>query len=825
MAPLYRWRGRLLGLLVCSLALALRPPAEEGLFQRVVKSLLSFYGTTLPEKAYLHLDRPSYSSGETIWFQAYVVEADSHRPDTLSKVLYVDLLSARGQVQARRTLRLRGGLAPGDLALPDTLPAGTYQLRAYTSWMRNAGAAFFFTRPLAISSAAGSSPLGPPAANIDVQFFPEGGSLVAGQPSEMGLKAVDAHGRGVAVQGTVLDAQGRPVVSFASRHAGMGSFAFTPAAGQAYRAVVTLPGGRQTEYPLPASQLAGYTLHVAETPTDFVVTMRQQVAAGAAPGGPALLLAQVRGQVAFAAQATLGGAPPVVARLPKAKFAPGLAQITLFDAQGVAQCERLVFTPNPPGAHLTLSADKPAYGPREAVRLRLAATDVAGQPVAGQFSVAVAAATPLGADGPTIVSHLLLGADLGGTLEDPSYYFREPQTPEIKLALNDLLLTQGWRRFVWKELLAGQLPGREFALEQSLGVSGQVLTAAGQPAAGQTVFYLQSNPPREGQQLTDATGRFRFRGLDGLDTTAVLLRVAPAKGATPLTLRLLAPPPAAPLPDVQQAATAPGALADYVRRSQQQRALEQRYHLGAGTVALGTVRVRGQRLTADTHPRPYSTASAVVLQVPDAARTGDSRSVLQYLQGRVAGVAVSGGRINIRQAASMQNQDTGGFGFVEPLYLIDGAIVPAETFISYPVREIETIDVLNQSAAGLFGIQGYGGVIALHSRRSNAPTPLDAQAGFGAARPGALSVRVPGYYRAREFYAPRYDAPAPPPDPRYTTLYWVPEVRTDASGQAQLSFFTSDATGDFQVVAEGLSSAGTPLRGTATLGVRTGQGK
>jgi hypothetical protein len=261
-----------------------------------------------------------------------------------------------------------------------------------------------------------------------------------------------------------------------------------------------------------------------------------------------------------------------------------------------------------------------------------------------------------------------------------------------------------------------------------------------------------------------------------------------------------------------------------MRRSQQQLALTQRYHLGAGTtVALGTVRVRGQRPAADTHTRPYSAANAVVLQVPDAARTGDSRSVLQYLQGRVAGVVVSGTKINIRQAASLQNQTTGGFGFVEPLYLIDGAIVPAETFIAYPVREIETIDVLNQSAAGLFGIQGYGGVIALHSRSSS--TLPDGQAGFGVARPGTLSLQVPGYYRAREFYAPRYDAPTPPPDPRYTTLYWAPEVRTDASGQAQLSFYTSDATGEFQAVAEGLSPQGTALRGTTILSVQAAQKK
>ncbi|TPG67002.1 MG2 domain-containing protein [Hymenobacter nivis] len=826
------FRRRLAGAVAAAGALAaaaFQLPAADASFPHIVKSLAEFYGTSLPEKAYLHLDRPFYAAGETVWFKAYLAEADSHRPDTLSKVLYVDLLSARGGLVAKRTLRLRGGLAPGDLALPDTLPAGTYQLRAYTSWMRNAGAAFFFARPLVVTTTAGApaADAGAPGPKIDVQFFPEGGNLVDGLASEVGFRAVDGRGRGVAVQGTVRDGQGRPVASFGSRHLGMGAFHFAPAPGQRYRAVVALPGGGQAEYPLPASQPTGYAIGVSETADDFVVVIRRRLAAGEDAGGPALLLAQVRGHVAYAAQAPVGGAAPVVAKLPKAKFAPGLAHITLFDAQGTAQCERLVLVPNPPGVRLVLTPDRPAYAPRTAVRLRLAATDAAGQPVAGEFSVAVAAG-PAGPEGPSIVSHLLLTSDLAGPVEDPGYYFREPQTADTRQALNNLLLTQGWRRFVWKELLAGQRPGREFALEQGLGVRGQLLAATGQPAAARAVDYLQTNPTRQAQTQTDASGHFQFRGLGGLDTAHVLLRAPVAKGERPYTLRLLAPPPAgAPLPTAPLAAQLPpGALADYARRAQQQRALALRAPIAAGQpVALDAVRVRGQRAPADGAARPYSNRNAVVLRVGDLARNAESRTLIQYLQGRVAGVAVSGQSINIRQSATLQDQSTGGFGLVQPLFLIDGAIVPADFFASYPLRDVETIDVLNQSAAAMFGSQAYGGVIAAYTRQAAPPLDADPQVQFAAARAGVLSAQVPGYYRAREFYAPRYEAPSAQPDPRYTTLYWAPAVRTDASGQAQLSFFTADASGPFQIVAEGLSAQGTPMRGSAVLVVQGAPGK
>ena len=824
-SPLNRLLGGLAVVAGLLTVAAFRLPPEETPFRRIVKSLLGFYATTLPEKAYLHLDRAYYASGETVWFKAYLAEADSHRPDTLSKVLYVELVSPRRGIVAQRTLRLQAGVAPGDLALPDTLPAGTYQLRAYTSWMRNAGPAFFFSRPLTVLDARGKLPAaGPaPAPKTDLQFFPEGGNLIEEIESEVGFRAVDGQGHGVQVQGMVLDGQGREVTGFRSRHLGMGSFRLAPAAGQHYRAVVAGPGGTRVEYALPASQPTGYALRVSETETDFLVIIRRHPAPGAAPAGPAMLLAQVRGQVSFAVAVPGAGATPVAVRLPKAKFQPGLAHLTLFDEQGTAACERLVFVPNPPGVRLALSPDKPSYAPHEAVQLRLTATDAAGRPVAGQFSVAVSAGTGAAdEDGATIASHLLLSSDLAGPIEAPGYYFREPQTPEIRQALTDLLLTQGWRRFVWKELLASPLPAPAFVPEQALTVSGQVLTVAQQPAV-RTVAYLQINPTRQAEMPADAHGRFRFRGLDGLDTAQVMLRAQPLKGERELLIRVLAPPPVgAMLPEaLLRSPAGPSALAAYVQASQQQRAAEK--SLAHTTIMLSDVKVRGTRLkTDDGIVRPYSVGNAKVLQVGELAKTGDTRTVAEYLQGRLAGVTVSGGHVNIRNIMSMGGNSAKTGGLVEALYLIDGNIVSAGDFAEFPISDTESIDVLTQNAAGVFGSQGAGGVVAIHSRKTGlvyASNPKDV---FAAARTGLLSMQVPGYYRAREFYAPRYEttASAAPPDPRYTTLYWAPMVQTDATGQARLSFYTSDATGRFRVTGEGLSTQGLPLSGSAELVVQ-----
>ena len=212
-------------------------------------------------------------------------------------MLHVELVSAQRRVALRQALHLAGGWASGALALPDALALGTYQLRVYTDWMRNAGPDFFYSRrlhvwPAADSAAAGSGPdakdaerataaaarsaarrLGAPP---DAQFFPEGGSLVAGLESVVAFKAVDYAGRGLDVAGQVLDTQNHPVATFRSAHPGMGTFQLVPQPGQRYRAVVAMPAGAPLVVPLPAARPSGYALRMTPEPNAFRVSIRQR---------------------------------------------------------------------------------------------------------------------------------------------------------------------------------------------------------------------------------------------------------------------------------------------------------------------------------------------------------------------------------------------------------------------------------------------------------------------------------------------------------------------------------------------------------------------
>ncbi|WP_460504301.1 carboxypeptidase-like regulatory domain-containing protein, partial [Hymenobacter agri] len=192
----------------------------------------------------------------------------------------------------------------------------------------------------------------------------------------------------------------------------------------------------------------------------------------------------------------------------------------------------------------------PSYGAHAPVQLTVRVADAAGQPVAATLSVGVndAALGALDPNAETIASNLLLTSDLTGFVESPGYYFRSP-TPTTAQHLDDLLLTQGWRRFVWKNVLGGQAPPARFNPEQELSLVGQVVSEHGQqPIPNSQLTFLQTKPTHN---VTTATtgpdGRFAFAGIPVVDTALVTLQARRSHGGS----NVLILPDNGPVPTIQ----------------------------------------------------------------------------------------------------------------------------------------------------------------------------------------------------------------------------------------------------------------------------------
>lgn len=102
------------------------------------------------EKTYVHTDKPYYYPGEPLWFKGYVNYYVPSWRDSLSRVLYVELINAKKSIVLSKMLKIDSGFYYGDFILSDSLAPGSYYLRAYTNLNRNFGNGALFIKPIPV---------------------------------------------------------------------------------------------------------------------------------------------------------------------------------------------------------------------------------------------------------------------------------------------------------------------------------------------------------------------------------------------------------------------------------------------------------------------------------------------------------------------------------------------------------------------------------------------------------------------------------------------------------------------------------------------------
>ena len=207
---LFGWCCQTLAQTVCA------PSALDSLLGCMTR-VVSATRRMVQEKVYLHFDNTGYFMGEKMWFTAYVVRADGHRPGVRSRVLYVELLNPSGDVVQRRKLKIDGrGHAHGDLSLDSLYGAGFYEVRAFTRYMSNWGGAACFSRVFPVFRTPPTPGAYEPVmdersyrrrlpdfrevdtlhrSRLNVSFYPEGGRLVSGLRSRVAFQVSDGSGR------------------------------------------------------------------------------------------------------------------------------------------------------------------------------------------------------------------------------------------------------------------------------------------------------------------------------------------------------------------------------------------------------------------------------------------------------------------------------------------------------------------------------------------------------------------------------------------------------------------------------------------------------
>jgi hypothetical protein len=796
--------------------------SDEDLIGKLVAKLEKYTLNAPQEKVYLQLDKPYYMAGETIWLKGYLFEARSHAVDSVSKVLYVDLVvQEKGKIIYQRILKCESGMTHGDIALQNSLPEGMYRLRAYTNYMKNFSDNFFFTKDIKIWQGSMDNRVDDAknaefAKISDLQFLPEGGNMVNGLDARIAFKAINIAGKGIDCEGFILENEKDTVAILKSEHLGMGAFNLKPESGKIYTAQVKGLDGKYTSYPLPTASEQGFVMTVDNVTNKenvkILVSNSQPKPAGSS--GEMVMIAHQRGKVCFVSKGS-DAKPSFSAKFPRSKFPDdGIVQLTLFDANGQPQAERLIFINQNRQINVKVSTDKVSYKSREKVTLSLQATDAEGNPIEGNFSVAVTDGSQVLTEPnqENMLTYLLLGSDLKnaqnsdnysnilrGNVEQPAYYF-DKTIANVDRHLDILMMTQGWRRFTWSDVLAERYPKIDNVLESGLSVTGKVLKPNGKVSYNATLTMMLS--PKKGESVftmatADSLGRYGFYGLDFTDTSSVMVQASNGKVVKNLDVKIdFAVTPTVkivkfPFNPIEFDASA---IDLFLKKTKESIDLEKKLILDDNQMLKEViVTVKKER----DGRRIYGNATNTVVVDPD--KCGSYRDIFQYIDGRVAGV----------KSYSDQSVAGGGKGLLirgsVPLYLLDGLAGDADLIASVSPCDVEAIDILKGADAGIFGSRAGNGVVAVLTRRggNNYDYTKDPA-------PGAATATKLGYSITKEFYVPQYDiqkAEHIRPDFR-STLLWSPNVKTDVSGKATLTFWNTDGVGNMQIIAEGVGVNG-----------------
>ena len=620
-----------------------------------------------------------------------------------------------------------------------------------------------------------------------VQFYPEGGELLEGITSKIAFKAVNG-GLPEPVSGLIVDHTGKTIQSFQSTYPGMGTFTMKPVAGSTYSARLKFVDGSEKEIRLPPARPSGHVLAVRDQDLDEILLELRT--SPASIGKQELnLVAQHSGNILLIFKA-LPKDTVVPIRLPRNKLPSGIIQLTLFSADLQPLSERLVFN-NRPSDRLAveIKSDKSDYTPRSLVQLTLTSKPQKK----ASYSVAVThmpetAVTP--EENSNILSTLLLCSDLSGYVENPAQYFSDSSS-KTDQALDNLLITQHWERFLWKDVLASQTRKPLYSAQKNFRISGTVLSMNGKPVPkAQVSLFAPETGSFVLDTLADANGHFNFDQLVYADGTKFIVQSANAKGKQDVRLKL----------DLQEeqmitpfknpsrvALNTRESIAAYLKKNNPGGLLAPTAGINLAGIALKEVRIRGQKKPVVSHSANLNGAG-VADQVLHNIDMGTCINLAECLKGRIVGYTLRNDTPFLARSP-----------FLPMMLSLDGVLVDGSRLKDVNPSDIETIEVLKTPInTAIYGSRGVGGVIVINTKRqvSGRPTVYT--------KPWIVSHQPFGFTTGRAFSAAQY--PNTPDLSR--TVYWKPDLETDAAGKANLAFYTSDQPGRYRVVVEGINELG-----------------
>jgi hypothetical protein len=642
----------------------------------------------------------------------------------------------------------------------------------------------------------------------DLQFMPEGGNLIAGLTNRVGFKAINEEGKGVAVTGAIYNNANQKIAGISTIHKGMGAFEFTPEVNQTYTARINHKG-KELTYTLPKANTSGFVMRVDNTTNKDSIIVNLHPTNDLKQGGSYYLIGQSLNVVCYGAMVNLAK-DKLRFSAPRSAFPTGVARFTLLSRQNQPVAERVVYINHHDQIRINIKPSKLTYTNRDSVNLDITATDKDGEPVQGDFSIAVTD------DGQTLPdtsgdydmpAKLLLADDLKGYVENPGWYFAKGDSINKIKAFDALMLTQGWVKYDWQDVFAEKQKQLTCMPEPEFIVKGKVTNGFNKDLEKTIVILAGTKPALLLQTETNAAGEFEFTGLTPPDTVVYLIQAKNKRGrAFNVDAKVEEYVPPVFTAGLQRN------IPLYVNidttrlqalRTKQQYDLEEMKQTGN---QLKEVQIKAKKIVKE---------SKVLVEEPDFTLNREDikqlgKVTLLDMLKKIPGFTVSFPRGPLYPVCRIDGKDiiliidgmdpgrvasaAGGLKFVDLLnYTYNDDIKGLEVMTSGK----------NQITYSMkFGPEQFWGV---------AYVEITTYSGKGITRqiPGSYLYQPPAFAPQKEFYSPRYAVKKdnPEPDTR-ATIFWAPNVITDKTGKASVGFYTADKSATYTVNIQGADMGG-----------------
>ena len=816
--------------------------------QKIEAALAEMQEKHPAEKIYIQYDKDYYTAGETVWFKAYLY-INGH-PSVSSYNFYLQLSDSKGNPVARLKYPVKGATVAGNIELPDSLPEGTYFVRALTPAMFNEDPDLQYLKPLfVINPATGKKNNSNPdtASALALRFFPEGGNLTEDIISVVVCKATRGDSRPVDISGVIKTDDTVIVTSFTTLHDGIGKFQFKPRPGKKYTAVVTI-NGLTAFYPLPVALPSGICIKVENEKGGKVFTISRS-RKDKDQFDKVRLLAQMNNRIVYDEEIAFDNFFQVKGHLLTDSMPSGILHFTVFNKEGMPLAKRLAFVNN--REYISkgeITAVKQGTGKREENIIDISFAEP------GQRSLSVSVTDPAGsgiAGENNIVSSLLLTSDLRGVIHNPAWYFQPGSDSLKEQALDNLVMTHGWVRFNWNKILAGEFPEKKINDQYLIAVPGiakDSKTKSLFPGGMLSVFLESADSVNQHFDIpVEANGSFTIDSLLIRGRTKIFYAYTSKQGeektADIYLYTIPADSAAARMAINQQDAAA---LSGYYSSLYSNRELKVTVPVKKSKLE-ETKELDPVTLKPNVYKRPIDEVNAKYtsgvftamgrsnfdnINQPENDR---SLSVYDFTKRSVTQIIEQDGEfVNRRNFDLFENPtpdqmikyaktkdslltaNMGSPGAIDQFYKVDykkgkhfavGVYLnenPAYISLLKTIRmdEVALIKFYEPGFIGSGATESGGGVLAVYTKKLVVPD-------------GRLEkldhIVYNGYTLVKEFYSTDYAtaSPAAAVEDNRTTLYWNPELYTgNASNSLRLHFFNNDRSKKFKVIIEGFDSMG-----------------